>query len=209
VKVAQRDQIAQSVQQKTTEELLAIWDSNDRNQWSDTTFEVIKQTLSEREVVIPPQVASENQPCVADTSLERYRGVKGWLLFLCIGLTVLTPLRIIGEYGAAGMDIESIRGISFDGLFNLAFAGFSIYVGVCLWRVWLGAVKKAKVFLWCVVALNAIIALLAFKASLQPSADVTIVRTFLKCVASAIIAAVWISYLHTSKRVKGTYAFLR
>ena len=27
--------------------------------------------------------------------LERYKGVKGWLLLLCIGLTIIGPIRII------------------------------------------------------------------------------------------------------------------
>jgi hypothetical protein len=47
------DQIAQGIQQKTTEELLAIWVNNDRNQWSGVAFDAISQTLSERGVPVP------------------------------------------------------------------------------------------------------------------------------------------------------------
>jgi hypothetical protein len=197
------DQIAQNIQQKTTEELLAIWVRNDRRQWSDAAFDGISQTLSERGVIVPPQEVFMPALPVID---QRYKGVRGWLLFFCINLTVLTPLGIMGEYGAAGMDIESIRGISIDGLISLAFAGFSIYVGVCLWRVRPGAVKKAKVFLWCIVALNAIVALLTFMAGLKLSANGTMIHeTLIKFVAGAITVLVWLAYLDSSKRVKATY----
>jgi hypothetical protein len=49
------DQIGRNMQQKTTEELLAIWSDNDREQWSDAAFDVIRETLTERGVEIPEQ----------------------------------------------------------------------------------------------------------------------------------------------------------
>ena len=41
---------------RTTEELLQIWKKNDRKEWSDAAFEAVQLVLSERDVVIPPQV---------------------------------------------------------------------------------------------------------------------------------------------------------
>lgn len=198
--VAQPDQIARNMQEKTTEELLDIWTCNDRGQWSDSAFNATSQALSERGISIPPQTSE------AALSLERYKGVKGWLLFFCVSLTVLTPLRIMRDYGADGTDIWSIRGITTDGLFSLALACFSICVGVCLWRVRPGAVKKAKVFLWCVIALDVIVALLTYMAGLGPSTNGKLtIESIIKCVAIAIGTLAWLGYLYSSKRVKATY----
>jgi hypothetical protein len=196
--IAQPDQIARSMQQRTTEELLDIWTCNDRGQWSDSVFNAISQALSERGVSIPPQSIFVPPP-------PRYKGVRGWLLFFCVSLTVLAPLRIMGEYGAAGTDIWSIRGISIDGLFSFVFACFSIYVGVCLWRVRPGAVKKATVFLWCVAALNVVVVLLTHMAGLKPSANGKVIEEAIIRSGAGAIALAWLAYLGSSKRVKATY----
>jgi hypothetical protein len=59
------DEITQSMGQKTTEELLAIWGKNDRKEWSDDAFEAIRQVLTERNVSIlaqPPPYAEKKAP---------------------------------------------------------------------------------------------------------------------------------------------------
>jgi hypothetical protein len=191
--VAQYDQIAQNMQQKTTEELLEIWGSNDRGQWSDSAFNAISQTLSERGVSIPPQGDFAPPP-------PRYKGVRGWLLLFCIGLTVLSPLAIIASLGAVStsdMFHDFRPAFMIDELLSFIFAGLFIYVGICLWRVRPRAMKKAKMFLWCVIALDVIVALLTYMAGLKPSAA--------KCVGGVIAALAWLAYLESSKRVKATY----
>jgi hypothetical protein len=40
---------------KETEELLAIWQKNDRAEWSETTFDVLQEILQQRIGEIPPQ----------------------------------------------------------------------------------------------------------------------------------------------------------
>ncbi len=42
-------------EQKSTEELLAVWKKNDRTDWTDDTFEVIRQILIARLGDLPPQ----------------------------------------------------------------------------------------------------------------------------------------------------------
>jgi hypothetical protein len=115
---------------------------------------------------------------------------------------VFNTLSIIASLGAASTSdiFHDFRpGFVIDEILSFIFAGLFIYVGVCLWRVRRGAVKKAKVFLWCVVALNVILVLLTLVASL-PSPD-----DRAKGIASAISALVWLAYLGSSKRVKATY----
>jgi small-conductance mechanosensitive channel len=48
-----------SMQEKETDELLRIWKENDREQWSDTAFEVIHDILLERIGQLPEQAPRE------------------------------------------------------------------------------------------------------------------------------------------------------
>lgn len=50
-----RTQIRSRMILKETEELIEIWQTNDRFEWSDNAFEVIKEILGERNVEIPEQ----------------------------------------------------------------------------------------------------------------------------------------------------------
>lgn len=86
--VAQRDEIARNMHQKTTEELLAILVDNDQGQWSDAAFDAIRQTLRARGVEAISRNLSE-RPCLGEKRttdqlimepVPRYKGVRGWLL---------------------------------------------------------------------------------------------------------------------------------
>ena len=50
-----KEQIYQNMNLKETEELLEIWQGNDRVEWSDTAFDAVKDILMERLGEIPPQ----------------------------------------------------------------------------------------------------------------------------------------------------------
>lgn len=56
-------QIRKNMEEKSLEELLRIWQENDREQWSEKAFEAIKQLLLERGETLPDQkkVLNENQ----------------------------------------------------------------------------------------------------------------------------------------------------
>jgi hypothetical protein len=190
------DQIIETMRNKTTKELLAIWSTNDRGQWSGTAFDAVHQTLSERNVIIP----SQNAAITSSLIPERYQGVRGWLRFFCITLTVFFPLSIIAALGritTSDMWHDFRPGFVIAEVLCFTLAGFPIYVGVCLWRVRQRAVRKARIFLWCVFVINVVIALLAFASgSLDDGA---------KILASVGYPLVWLAYLSSSKRVKATF----
>ncbi|HEX2997720.1 MAG TPA: hypothetical protein VHP14_23055, partial [Anaerolineales bacterium] len=50
-----RQQIYGALNTKETEELLDIWQTNNRGEWSDEAFEVVERLLKERGVEIPQQ----------------------------------------------------------------------------------------------------------------------------------------------------------
>lgn len=52
-----KEQIYRNMNLKDTEELLELWQENDRVEWSETAFDVMKEILIERLGEIPPQGA--------------------------------------------------------------------------------------------------------------------------------------------------------
>ncbi len=74
------DQIKQNMEQRTTEELLAIWIQNNRKKWSDEAFEAIIRVLTERGVYLP------NQQDPSEAAQRRYVGYAGfwrrWVAFV-------------------------------------------------------------------------------------------------------------------------------
>ncbi len=53
-----REQIYKNLSTKDTDELLDIWQTNDRTEWSDLAFEVVEKLLKERNAEFP----SQNEP---------------------------------------------------------------------------------------------------------------------------------------------------
>jgi hypothetical protein len=50
-----RKSIYDNLDLRETEDLLKIWQTNDRVEWEATTFEIVHQILQERQVDLPPQ----------------------------------------------------------------------------------------------------------------------------------------------------------
>ena len=96
------EQIRIRMEQKTTEELLDIWKKNDRGEWTDAAFEVIREILAARIGSLPAQgediVDSEEK---ADEALEdedtyhiyenlvRVSSLARGFSWICLGLAVL------------------------------------------------------------------------------------------------------------------------
>ncbi len=50
-----RNQVFKALNLKTTDELIEIWQTNDRTEWSDAAFDVIQEILRNRIGKVPPQ----------------------------------------------------------------------------------------------------------------------------------------------------------
>jgi hypothetical protein len=123
----------------------------------------------------------------APTASTKYVGVKGWLLFLCLCLTVFGPLSMFLTLGRATEPDEIA--------FRLGLLIFSIVAGVFLWcRLPVGVIL-AKTYFCTTLAINFIA--LARSDSSQP------VYPFLIYLAAPVA---WTLYLFQSKRVKATYS---
>ena len=70
-----REQNFKSLNLKETDELLEIWKTNDRTEWSDTAFEVIEALLNERIGQIP----SQNEPVFEHKdNIDEEDGLEEW-----------------------------------------------------------------------------------------------------------------------------------
>jgi hypothetical protein len=73
-----REQIYESMNLKDTDELLGIWQSNNRAEWSDVAFDVVREVLTKRIGELPIQdepvlkEEKEEEPTVDELGLEEW-----------------------------------------------------------------------------------------------------------------------------------------
>lgn len=142
---------------------------------------------------------------------QKYKGVGGWLLWLCIGLTILGPLISFGalseEYRAAEQYSLQVPGlmtyVTIECILGALLAVFGFYAGVALWRIRPHAVGAARTyFLLSVVYQVLMISLVPFAGFPSRMQDVLISQGVRNTIAAMGICLIWISYLNRSDRVK-------
>jgi hypothetical protein len=169
--------------------------------------------------VIPPNGPMETfilpeGPQAYTSPEDRYKGVGGWLLFLCLSLTIFSPLFTIYNlafgYNQASPHFEAVPGLlplfALDGLFSIALMIFSVFAGVYLWTGMPNAVAFAKNFLKAFLAYAFLALLFPFITGLPaPVAAAVFGAAFFQLIRSIVFFAIWNSYLNKSRRVKATY----
>lgn len=144
----------------------------------------------------------------------RYTRVGGWLLLLCIVLTILSPLRtfinLVYSYSVTapyfGYYPELKTLFIIDGVLSTALMAFCIRAGIALWTIKSGAVKMTKKFLILFLCYAGISVILPFMVGLSEEEANEMVPEVVKSLAQALIFfGIWYSYLNVSKRVKATY----
>ena len=144
----------------------------------------------------------------------RYRGVRGWLLLLCLSFTILDPLAmILSLFSVANASkplFDQYPGlltlVTVSGICRLAVAVFSMYAGIALWRVAPGAVDIARKYLMAVVLYTVFAFFLPAIVGLpQDMAQEIAGSSSIAGMLTILYAVVWYTYLLRSKRVKATY----
>jgi hypothetical protein len=142
------------------------------------------------------------------------RGVKGWLLLLCLLLTIFDPfviiatLFVVSDGMAARHDVgrDMFRLVLVTGVLKIALAVFSLYAGVSLWRILPRAVALARAYLVAValssVALLFLPALFGRAVTLSKALSQ---EDIFNVMLTVIYAFLWLAYLARSKRVQATY----
>lgn len=151
-------------------------------------------------------------------AIERYRGVRGWLLFFCVGLTVLNPaLFILALADVSQMPSWTPKPIQYLMVITIIIGAlmtlYSISAGLSLWKIEPGAVEYAKRYLRINLVATGIQAVLPFlflggerhAAAIAGALTVEGVKGF---IIGLIGFAIWNTYLNRSKRIKATYGGL-
>ena len=142
-------------------------------------------------------------------------GVKGWLLFFCVVLTVLSPLlttvNIVNGYNETSPFFEIFPGLKTavmtDTILSILVMCFSIFAGISLWTRRPNAVKIAKAYLITVLIYTILeVPILLVLAGLPSEANEIILKGALfMIVRGAFFFGIWYSYLSRSQRVAATY----
>lgn len=141
-----------------------------------------------------------------------FRGVRGWLLALCLMLTVVGPaiavwLMVI-EYTDAEPLFRESMSMQAAALGTLLLSGCSVvfgaYAGLRLWLVLPNAVRTAKYALLFGLAVDIVTTALEAAAAQVPS-DRLLFQVEIGLVPTLIFFTVCYTYLNQSKRVYATY----
>jgi len=142
------------------------------------------------------------------------RGVRGWLLFLCLNLTILDPsavlanIFVVTEAAKPYFDRhpEVLVLMLVNGVLRLALVVASLYAGISLWRGLTGAPAIAEKYLLAVFCYSVAAPFLPVMAGAREySSSKIIALNCLNSLVTMVYVVVWYIYLKRSRRVKATY----
>ena len=152
---------------------------------------------------------------ILNNTNTEYKGVKGWLLLLCVCLTILDPfsafMTLIAITNATkpyfGQHPGIFRLILIGGICSTCLIVFSIYAGLSLWRIVPNAVTTAKrylisAFLYSLFSIFLPAMVGISEGSFPDVAQTSSINNFVVM----FYLSLWYLYLMRSKRVKATYA---
>ncbi len=220
-------QIRTSLVQMPTEDLLSIWCGNDRYEWSDTTFEIIREILLERHIELPLQgspayqehalviteahAMSQNPPPILAGSDSQPVTPEPQ--------SVLVRPKTVSYAVALGVAVLAIRAIQlsaaaatgqFGSLLALLAAGSVVLVAFEVWLlrgVWLGSNRRRIVYIgWFVLAMISVLVNGGWRQSFaeQPiRAAILMLANGLDLVAVVLLllprTAAWYQYMSKTK----------
>jgi hypothetical protein len=131
------EQIRRNLETRSTEELLQIWEKNDRNEWTDEAFIVIQRILEARGENPSPQglPSSEDQVTQGKAAHADQRQRPGCVTAFAILVVIGAIFSVLNQF------IPVISGSAWDegniigAVVALSLAGLSIAVAVGLWRL--------------------------------------------------------------------------
>jgi hypothetical protein len=141
-----------------------------------------------------------------------FRGVRGWLLALCLMLTVIGPaiaawLMVVEYTNAEPLFRESVS-VHAAALVTLLLSGCSVvfgaYAGLRLWLVLPNAVNTAKYALLFGLAVDIVTTAIEAAAARVPSGQL-LFQVEIGLIPTLIFFTVCYTYLTQSKRVHATY----
>ena len=143
-----------------------------------------------------------------------FKGVKGWLLLLCVSLTLVAPASVMKALVRTHEVLEpyftrfpALREYVLQhSLVSMGLLSLGVVAGIMLWTVKPGAVKLAQSFLIATLVYGAAGFVLIPSSQLPWAVSSALMEGALQTfIQSVLVFAVWMTYLAKSKRVKATY----
>lgn len=189
--------------------------SKEKDESNEEPAEETEQNRAEQPIeAVEPQSTPPRSTSYSNSGTERYDRVGGWLLLLCVLLTILGPLAtaysLVAGYGQLQSLFEETPGLStfynMNFVLNIGLGLFSLWAGFSLWTKMAGAVERAKKYLLARVAYTVILYFLPAMSGLPEEMSTGIQNEILAASTfSFIYIAIWYLYLTKSKRVRETY----
>jgi hypothetical protein len=148
------------------------------------------------------------------TQESRLQGVRGWLLLLCLYLTLIVPLLaalgLLGAWQAAARSPTLQNALIYESILELALAGFALYAGVMLYQQRPNAVAIAKIYFITMLTLGMLslgIVLVGVVWQLSDQAISSQLRgpAVFAAVRQIVVAIAWLLYLERSRRIRATF----
>jgi hypothetical protein len=140
------------------------------------------------------------------------KGVNGWLLWLCITITILVPYSIanalkelLKDYLLYQYDKNILLILICTIVLYILLLIFSIYVGLRLWNVKPKAVKIAKIFLLGQFIVSLIIFIILYLIIPAGGNEKLLGELLGDTIKSLFFFIIWYIYLNNSTRVSNTY----
>lgn len=142
---------------------------------------------------------------LAQATYHELRGVGGWLLFLCISLTLIAPVtqalvaeKALRNLATVRIPIQTVLRLGSVGAIYTGLAIFSCIAGVMLWMENPKGVQVTKAYL----LVGAVLPISLFLLLRLAGMHVDLLRIIF---GRLLYSVVWYSYLRASLRVKLTY----
>ena len=163
-----------------------------------------------------PSNASPPSSPPPSESHKHYVGVGGWLLFFCVGLTILGPLGTLGRMGNESAEAKRLaasipnlaEATTTDNVLVIVLLISGFVVGVRLWQTQPSAAKAARTYLVFRLGLGILRCILLISIpDIPPSLSTDYATEIITRVGlyELILFGIWYSYFRISKRVKATF----
>jgi hypothetical protein len=150
----------------------------------------------------------------AVTQDPRVQGVRGWLLALCLYLTILIPLLavlgLLGAWQAAARSATLQNALVYEAVLEIALAGFALYAGIALFQQRPNAASIAKIYFITMLTLGMLglgVVLVGAVWQLSDRALASQLRgpAIVAGARQIVLSVIWLLYLERSRRVRATY----
>lgn len=186
------------LQNKSLDELLSIIQNHpNTSQWTEAEVQAAIGLVKEKE--------SKGTIDVQD----KYKGVKGWLLFFAIFIGIFIPIGAIynaSKWEEVSSVFNSYPGLQTFSVMDIAISFivslFGIYTAFSLWKIKPGCVKLAKTFIITYAACSLLLGIYMLSLDLPQQVHDSALRWM---ILRVVFAGIWYLYFMKSKRIKATY----